>query len=150
MKKNTEQINNNEDKNTIQENNKDEALLHSKPNSQLKKMYFSDERIVKHAQTFYTESKAQEYIQYCFDEFINAFISTSQTGDSIEEKLGPLRLGLHTKYRKQFFIALLLNFLNQATGINCLVMYSTNIFTSIGFASSANLLTIITGMYVIL
>ena len=34
----------------------------------------------------------------------------------------------HSKYRLQVFVIILLNFLNQMTGINCLIFYSTNIF----------------------
>ena len=84
---------------------------------------------------------------FSFEEFSKALLITNSTTECIEQNLGPFSLGWHPKYRKQFLICILLNFLNQATGINCLVMYSTNIFRKAGFLKSAETLTTIIGMY---
>lgn len=46
-------------------------------------------------------------------------------------------------YRLSFMIGLLLNFLNQATGINFLVLYSTDIFANLGMSNPAMLTSVL-------
>lgn len=48
-----------------------------------------------------------------------------------------------SEYRLAFLVGLLLNFLNQATGINFLVLYSNDIFTNLGLSNPAALTSVL-------
>lgn len=109
--------------------------------------YIKDSRILAFAKKFYSTKDIPLFLRFSFDELNNAINQTESPGSkSLEAKLGPLKLAFHRKYRKQFFIVILLNVLNQLTGINCLVMYSTDIFVAIGYTDLAKIISIILGL----
>lgn len=122
------------------------SLLERSKKLQLRSRFFNDPRIVKYANCFYSKEKVTEYLSFAFDEFSSALLKTDGDNECVENRLGFIRLGWHKKYRKQFLICILLNFLNQATGINCLVMYSSNIFAQVGYVKQAALLTNVIGI----
>lgn len=59
---------------------------------------------------------------------------------------------VHPRYRLQVFVIILLNFLNQMTGINCLIFYSSNIFKKLFFdmkkenSSAPEILSLMVGL----
>jgi hypothetical protein len=126
--------------------NVSQTLLEKSKKIQLRSRFFNDPRMIKFANCFYTKEKTRDFLSFAFDEFSNALLKTSTDDDCIENQLGYFTLGWHPKYRTQFLICILLNFLNQATGINCLVMYSTNIFKQVGYTQNAELLTRLIGI----
>lgn len=68
------------------------------------------------------------------DRVMNEFNTTSAGKPAVT--FGSL---FTAEYRLAFMIGLLLNFLNQATGINFLVLYSTDIFANLGLSNPAAL-----------
>lgn len=131
--------------NDSESNNLNSSLLKKQYKINLRSKFFNDPRIRKHAECFYGSDDIEDFLSYSFDELAAALLSSESAEECIEDKRGPFTLGFHSKYRKQFFICILLNFLNQATGINCLVMYSTNIFKQVGFTDQAELFTTLLG-----
>lgn len=127
-----------------EETSASETLIEQPTQTKLQTKFTQDPQVRKHALCFYGEKRADDYIKYSFKELAQALLDTGRA-QCIEDELGPLRLGLHPKYRKQFILCLLMNFLNQATGMNCLVMYSSNIFRQVGYAANAEMLTTIIG-----
>ena len=109
-------------------------------------VFINDSRMISFARKFYNEKDVPQFLRSVFDELDKAINeSENKATKGIESKLGPFKLALHQKYRKQFMLVMLLNFLNQATGINCLVMYSTDIFIAIGYVDFAKIISVILG-----
>lgn len=77
------------------------------------------------------------------DQMTNFVIDESKGTGTTEEVRTKDLVG--AGYRHQFFIVLLLNFLNQMTGINFLILYSTSIFKDLGLKDSAELFTFFMG-----
>lgn len=69
------------------------------------------------------------YVDEDVDQMTNFIIDEAKNTGTVEEiKVSDL---IGPQYRLQFLVVLLLNFMNQMTGINFLVLYSTSIFESL-------------------
>ena len=76
---------------------------------------------------------------FYFFEFIKTFNKCLTRGNLIS-------ITTDKNFKQQFFVIFLLNFLNQMTGINTLIMYSHNIFLKTGHDNSSfNLATVLIG-----
>ena len=91
-----------------------------------------NKKILNFAKAIYTQESAQK--------FTNDFIGEKQriseqqqqqSGNKSKSKAGVLRLLLGPKYRKQFFLCCCLNVLQQLTGNNFMLIFSTQIFDEI-------------------
>ena len=115
-----------------------EYLLAS-PADTLQKLFLSNPEVLALEKCFYS-SGSQSLI--LFQEFQKQF-EVEKNSSLIENTFLPLRLGLHRKYRKQFILCVILNFLNQATGVNVLAVYSSDVFESLDFDSTGEIITVL-------
>lgn len=94
---------------------------------------------------FYYEEHHEEFTSMLYSNLLKQYQTSNSESHLIENIYLPVRLALTKKYRKQFVMALILNFLNQATGVNVFAVYSSDLFEFIGFESTAKVITIILG-----
>lgn len=101
-----------------------EHILSTK-NSELKKEIRQDAQISRYFDLFYKKEDQENALNFFFNELIKTYHPDFTKGNFLVVSIS---LAFDRKYRLQFFVACLLNFLNQMTGINCLIFYSNNIF----------------------
>lgn len=78
------------------------------------------------------------------DEEFNDLVAASEASKLVEH---PWRNLLERKYRPQLTFAILIPFFQQLTGINVIMFYAPVLFKTIGFGSSASLMSaVITGL----
>lgn len=90
--------------------------------------------LVVNLRKIYAEEDVDQKINLFMDEF-------NSSGTAEEVKVGDL---LSAEYRLQFLLVIALNFLNQMTGINVLVMFSKKIFEQLNLENAA-IITFIMG-----
>lgn len=111
----------------------------------LKIAFLNNVHIGNLKKTFYTAEYREMFVKEHFDELQKQYETKIAKSDLIEETQMPIKLGFSKKYKKQFFLALMLNFLNQASGVNAIAIYSSNIFKFLGYSSMASSITLIFG-----
>lgn len=131
----TNDINNNHDDITEQSPNKIEYLLDDKltPN----KDHIYNKELSTYLKTFYAQEHWQEVFSQSLQQY--KFKKSKEKGKSI------LNLIRDKSYRTQFFLSVVINGLNQLTGINAINFYSNFIFTDLKFANPS-LLTLFCGI----
>ena len=116
------------------------ALLLETSESTLQNQFLNNPNVLTLQKTFYLKSQSLNMYEQFAQQFQN-----KKTSTLIENTFLPIRLGFNKKYRKQFILAIILNFLNQATGVNVLAVYSSDVFRSLGFESTAEIITVVLG-----
>lgn len=81
-------------------------------------------------QALISDSLKRIYIDEDVDRMASLIVDESRNAGSSEE-VGVTDL-VSPQYRKQFLIVLFINFMNQMTGINFLILYSTTVFQELG------------------
>lgn len=113
------------------------------PKHSLKLFIQSNEQIQNYLHTFYSEEDGKIAFNFFFNEFIKVFHRELLPLKVFSWSI--LRLLIHRNYRLQIFVLVLLNFLNQMTGVNCLIFYSVNLFTGVGLSSELVILNLLVG-----
>ena len=103
----------------------DDQLLLNNPKHKLKLFLKKDEQIQNYLKTFFNEDKQEESFNFFFNEFIKVYHSELIGYKFFSWDI--FILSIHKNYRLQMFILILLNFLNQMTGVNCFIFYSKNL-----------------------
>jgi hypothetical protein len=121
-----------------------EHLL-SQKNNDLKEALKKDPQILRYFEKFFKYDKQDSAFNFFFNEFIKTYDQKFVKKNFFK---AIFEIAFSRKYRLQFFVTCLLNFLNQMTGINCLIFYSSIIFTVIEM-KSIFLLTSLLGTLII-
>lgn len=103
----------------------------------------NDKQILEYFEKFYKKGEFRKAFIYFFVEFKNTIQIKFIQCNPI---FSPYTMGATREYRLQFFVIGLLNFLNQMTGINCLIFYGSKIFTNIA-KDKVFILTCLIGSY---
>ena len=123
-------------------NEMNEELIQEDTQKSIESKFAGDSRMKKYLKVFYEESNHIETVSQFTEEFTLQSKNTKK-GQS------PLKIAFSKTYLKQTMIGLLLNFMNQLSGINVVVFYSSNVFKTLGF-QNPGLLTIIVGLFNVL
>jgi hypothetical protein len=115
------------------------------PKHSLKLFIKRNDQVQNYLRTFYSESHRDESFNFFFNEFIKVFHEELLSSKLVSWDL--LKLGFHKNYRLQMFVMLVLNFLNQMTGVNCLIFYSNNLFSAMEMTENKDLLNILIGTH---
>jgi hypothetical protein len=112
-------------------------------NSQIKLKLFikKNDQIQNYLHIFYSENQRELAFEDFFNEFIKVYHKELLSSKIFSLDL--LKLLLHKNYRLQIFVLALLNFLNQMTGVNCLIFYSRNLLRAMKFNSHIQMLNVL-------
>ena len=106
-------------------------------NESLKKQLYEMPEMQRYLHEFYFEEDYDSVIQGVLNNFENSYS---------KKKRSILKMMFDKSYKLQFFIAIVVNALNQLTGINAINFYSKIIFKQLHF-QSAETLTILCGNF---
>ena len=119
----------------------------SDPRHSTKLFIRKNDQVQNYLRIFYEEAQRDESFNFFFNEFVKVFHEELLCSRLASWDL--VRLLCHRNYRLQMFVLLLLNFLNQMTGINCLIFYSNNLFSAMEMTHNKDLLNLLIGLCII-
>ena len=111
-----------------------EALIISDSTKQehLSEQFAKDKRIQKHLNIFYRKNIHEIQLQKLQNEYYQQ-IKASLSSQNL------LSLAFSEDYKKQTILGLLLNCVNPLSGLNVILLYSTNVFTRLAFSNPEEL-----------